>query len=231
MEKEQKLQSEADNISTLARLTNYLRKLDPSKSHHASNSPCRALVCMQMCPMFSKYKGNLAFCNSCCNNYHAICALILQDDNQANESWQCFQCAGIDSLDKIVELAQKKLQNYVNHQNVEKNLIEFQRAKMKELESQAEKFEGPRTKALHSALDKLGIDLLAYHSGTFVGNHVHKLLKIDAKLNGPEILTEALEGLGDNRFKYRKLLELLSRIFDLTCRSVFLTDDQVRNHL
>ena len=45
----------------------------------------------------------------------------------------------------------------------------------------SKKFEpkdGPFYQCLSAALIKLNIDKQAYHGGTFVGNHVNKLLKI-----------------------------------------------------
>ena len=38
--------------------------------------------------------------------------------------------------------------------------------------------EGPLYKCLSSALDKLNASKQAYQGGTFVGNHVNKLLKV-----------------------------------------------------
>lgn len=38
--------------------------------------------------------------------------------------------------------------------------------------------EGPFYKCLSIALAELNVDKQAYHGGTFVGNHVHKLLKV-----------------------------------------------------
>ena len=45
-----------------------------------------------------------------------------------------------------------------------------------------EKFQqkdGPFFRSLDSALAKLHVERQAYHGGTFVGNHVHKLVKVN----------------------------------------------------
>ena len=38
--------------------------------------------------------------------------------------------------------------------------------------------EGPFYSTLEKSLDELGVKRQAYQGGTFVGNHVHKLLKV-----------------------------------------------------
>ena len=38
--------------------------------------------------------------------------------------------------------------------------------------------DGPYFRSLSKSLDKLYVQRQAYHGGSFVGNHVHKLLKV-----------------------------------------------------
>ena len=38
--------------------------------------------------------------------------------------------------------------------------------------------EGPHIRSLEESLKELNVQRQAYHGGTFVGNHVHKLLKV-----------------------------------------------------
>uniref|UniRef100_A0A915KR01 Uncharacterized protein n=1 Tax=Romanomermis culicivorax TaxID=13658 RepID=A0A915KR01_ROMCU len=69
--------------------------------------------------------------------------------------------------------------------------------------------QGQAVFALESSLDQLNIDRLAYHSGTFVGNHVHEMLTGD----GPKKLTEALFLVDINHQKtFEYLFTLLGRI-------------------
>ena len=42
------------------------------------------------------------------------------------------------------------------------------------------KQEGPCVKAIDRELQVIGVQRQAYYSGTFVGNHVHKLLKVNS---------------------------------------------------
>lgn len=66
---------------------------------------------------------------------------------------------------------------------------------------------------LYNGLDELGVDLLAYHSGTFVGNHLFKMLKITSEIDGPKILTAPLSPAPELHTQFYDLLVLLSGIF------------------
>ena len=41
------------------------------------------------------------------------------------------------------------------------------------------KEEGPCVRVIEKVLNEIGVDRQAYYSGTFVGNHVHKCLKVN----------------------------------------------------
>eukprot|EP00731_Ephydatia_muelleri_P002046 Em0001g2046a len=64
----------------------------------------------------------------------------------------------------------------------------------KRLEKDFHKNEGPFVKALDTALASFHVQRQAYYSGTFVGNHVHKALK----LNNTEKLCRCLVSIAEN---------------------------------
>ena len=43
--------------------------------------------------------------------------------------------------------------------------------------------EGPFVRALDDALQSFNVQRQAYYGGTFVGNHVHRTLKVKKKMN------------------------------------------------
>lgn len=52
-----------------------------------------------------------------------------------------------------------------------------------EQESKLHKNDGPCVKNLDDTLKLLNVERSAYHGRSFVGNHVHKLLKVSIYLN------------------------------------------------
>ena len=56
-------------------------------------------------------------------------------------------------------------------------------AKIAKVETTLKKFDrmdGPFFKSLDQSLAKLNVERQAYHGGTFVGNHVHKLVQVQS---------------------------------------------------
>ncbi len=53
----------------------------------------------------------------------------------------------------------------------------------KVLEEKFKQKDGPFYRTLDPALAQLHVERQAYHGGTFVGNHVHKLLKVQTAHN------------------------------------------------
>jgi hypothetical protein len=84
---------------------------------------------------------------------------------------------------------------------------------------------GPCSKRLAAALHQLDVDVQAYHSCTFVGNHMHKLLSGD----GPALLASALGNdpiHEEDKQSYVKLFTCLGRIQDFFFAR-FLTDENL----
>lgn len=100
-------------------------------------------------------------------------------------------------------------------------------AKAEEYGKQLKAFKGDAERRLFDALDKLGVDLQAYHSGTFVGNHMFKMLAVTDKVNGPKLITDPLASYPELQAKFYEQLILLGKIFNLTSTTKFLTDDQI----
>ena len=72
-------------------------------------------------------------------------------------------------------------------------MIFLQEAEIVKLETTLElgfhKEEGPFVKALDKALASFHVQRQAYYSGTFVGNHVHRTLKVDVHVHHKHIHT------------------------------------------
>ena len=50
--------------------------------------------------------------------------------------------------------------------------------------------EGPFVHALDDALQSFNVQWQAYYGGTFVGNHVHRTLKVKQNKNWPDVIPE-----------------------------------------
>lgn len=96
-------------------------------------------------------------------------------------------------------------------------------SKLTQYKAEMKTFKGHAETRLFEALDSLGVDLQAYHSGTFIGNHMFKVLKVSDSIDGPKLITEALASRPDLQFKFYQLLLTLGEIFRFTSCIGFLT--------
>lgn len=88
---------------------------------------------------------------------------------------------------------------------------------------------GPSETKLFDALDKLGVDLQAYHSGTFVGNHMFKVLSVSDDCNGPQLLAASLSSRPEIQEKFYNYLIILGGIFKITSKAGFLNETDISN--
>uniref|UniRef100_A0A915HY61 Uncharacterized protein n=1 Tax=Romanomermis culicivorax TaxID=13658 RepID=A0A915HY61_ROMCU len=176
--------------------------------------------------------NNWLYCKKCPNMTHMVCALVLTQHQMSlikPDDFECFECKGQNNLSCILQTCNNIEETLKN------NLVSLKRSYNEnsthadKLTENLERSQGSCEKELFSALDALGVDLKAYHSGSFVGNHIFRMLKIKEEINGPQLLTECLKSQSDHRKLFYDILVLLGEIFNLTTKTGFLSDVEINN--
>jgi hypothetical protein len=112
--------------------------------------------------------------------------IALSSDVDEEASYSCPQCKVTDEdnidmptyLGTILDKSEQDLERA-------KSTLRSLEANLKKVYDMVSKEIGPIRSQLEESLAGMGVDKQAYHSQSFVGNHVQKLLKIDDKKNRP----------------------------------------------
>uniref|UniRef100_A0A915IVR2 PHD-type domain-containing protein n=1 Tax=Romanomermis culicivorax TaxID=13658 RepID=A0A915IVR2_ROMCU len=169
------------------------------------------------------------YCNECRKWYHTACLLLFTDQeiSEASNSlhYKCSNCKQeIGTIQTIISTLERKVSQIQRNVIDQREMYEALQIQLKEQENLIKFGHGPAVLALELSLDDLQIDRLAYHSGTFVGNHVHKMVTGA----GPKKLTEALAVVGANRQAiYEALFSVLGKIHSIITAKRFLSRDEV----
>jgi len=176
---------------------------------------CEGIICLSEASRSITERSNVCVsCADCQRWLHFACegiATLHEIEKSSDGRYQCVQCTGANSISDLVDFCRVRASltdlKLSQLKTVQKDL----KAKSLALEDIVIKNTGPCAKRLAQALKKLGVDVQAYHSCTFVGNHIHKMVTKD----GPALLASALGDsaqTASDREKYETLLTGLGRI-------------------
>lgn len=194
---------------------------------------CNAAICIAKMSIFDKQAVvNSIQCDNCqeWNHYKRHLCLFEDEYPSATEDqkWSCWKCEkDVNTAEQSLVLAEEKLRCF--EQECAAAETEFKLAKEKVESSHAvvKQHLGRYTQMFEESLEKLGVDLLAYHSGSLVGNHVHKILTAKGDMDGPAIITGCLQGDEELRKNFYKILTQLGEIFKLTSAARFLFETEI----
>lgn len=189
---------------------------------------CASFSCIALEKVFKSSKLKWVQCDTCKKWFHYACQFLVtpSETKLTQKDWNCLQCEGkVKGANELLILSAERLKIAQNELKTASD--EYFRAK--ENFETAEKIKKSRnvdaqtmTALLEASLDKLKVDRLAYHSGTFVGNHVKLMLK------NPKELTSAL-GHFDKTLEntFCNIFEHLAKIERLMSKTDLLSDDEV----
>uniref|UniRef100_A0A915HTX4 Uncharacterized protein n=1 Tax=Romanomermis culicivorax TaxID=13658 RepID=A0A915HTX4_ROMCU len=222
-----------EDICVYKRLETMIKTCLESKAKPVKISRlCSSNFCFSSFPLFKEYCDSFNYCSQCQNMMHVVCSLVLTKNQMAlsnsakSGDFICFDCRGQNDIAAILEMCSNKLADFNNQLTTMITIYEENRIKSDKQNKKLESSQGTHEKTLFCALESLGVDLQAYHSGSFVGNHVFKMLKVTDKINGPRLLTKCLENTNYEKLFYDGLVHL-GQIFELTTKTGFLTDDEI----
>uniref|UniRef100_A0A914WQ97 Zinc finger PHD-type domain-containing protein n=1 Tax=Plectus sambesii TaxID=2011161 RepID=A0A914WQ97_9BILA len=195
----------------------------PSKSA----KPCEGLICLpDASRAISEHSSDWVSCCECLRKYHFACeGIVMQKEIIASSdgAYWCIKCQDSDFLlPKMIDLTQKKALWVKGKLDESLESVANMKCEAAFMEDIVIRKSGPCAKGLIQALKQLGVDLHAYYTCSFVGNHMHKMLTDD----GPSILADSLGDDSPDRDKYKKLFTGLGRIQQFFTAD-FLDDDRI----
>ncbi|XP_074661132.1 uncharacterized protein LOC141913866 [Tubulanus polymorphus] len=213
----------ADLNSKLTSSVKLTKMLSTAMKKGSSPLNCSAAICLIRViddPKASQY----VYCTKCDAPHHEQCILIHQGSSHA---FHCHQCTtGKRISPTMVMKSQTKVQDDLKF-DIEAIKIRLlpARSSLKSIHSEIQSNMDPLQKALDNKLHEIGIDRQAYHSNSFIGNHIHKLLKIDDHSNNPSKLLSVLNQFPQEKAKLLTLFTKFSEIYALYTACRFLSQD------
>lgn len=192
------------------------------------DNKCKSSVCISTMKQFVNTVQKWIQCSNCGNWWHLECSFV-STNTSISDSWCCLACSKAVT-DANTLLAYVKL-NLEQRRGMERNLqIKIRNLEngIKEAENVIIEKQGQCATELLKSLKILKVDLQSYHSGSFVGNHVFKILQKSHDIDGPLIITTCLSSQPKLRNEYYNLLSILSSIFNLTNVARFLNDAEIQ---
>uniref|UniRef100_A0A914VGX3 Zinc finger PHD-type domain-containing protein n=1 Tax=Plectus sambesii TaxID=2011161 RepID=A0A914VGX3_9BILA len=187
---------------------------------------CEGIVCLfESHRAVSENSDDLVSCYECGREYHFACETIstqFEIEAASDGTYKCLRCNGDKDLSDVINEAKLKAETIAEKLSRMLNAHEVLEAEVNVAEEIVLKKSGRCTKRLAQALKNLGVDRRAHYAGTFVGNHIHKMVTGD----GPSQLAAALGDESANRDKYKTLFTGLGNIQQY-CRAEFLTDAKI----
>lgn len=193
---------------------------------------CKSPICISTMKQIEGSTQKWIQCSQCKSWLHLECSFISLNEEFTSKNlcnkWLCLSCSkNVKDKNMLLQYIKSKLERKKKEEsdlqiktiNIEKELEAAERILFNK--------EGPSSKKLLESLKELKVDLQSYHSGSFVGNHICKMLKKTDTVDGPFILTECLSSRPDSRRQYYNLLCLLSSIFNLTNVARFLNKEEI----
>lgn len=230
------------DMSLISKISNWIQnQINKGVTMDDTDSGCSAPICLLKMPHFKNLKSQSGWlmCDNCSTNeeevwYHNECSLLFfqkeQEAANTSKSFSCLRCTqSANSAEEILKLVNEK-QNLLQSE-LDKIKIEYNQAKQT-ADNYLEKVKfnrGPAMQALEKSLDEIGVNLMAYHSNTFVGNHMFKMLRQDNKVDAPKILTSILKDCPIEQKQFYDFLTFLSKIFNLTSAARFLNDSEIND--
>ena len=201
------------------------------KKYKAPKLCCSAIVCLpETSRCVSDRSNDWIQCDVCGEWFHFACEGIstLQEIVKVSEKkkkYDCQKCTGFTSIADMIKVCEVKVKVSEDILPSAQNELQQLKEKLTEFEDIVLRDQGPCAKRLAIALKSLRIEVQAYHSSTFVGNHVRKMVTGI----GPATLASALGNAPANKYesdKYEMLLTSFGKIEDFFVAR-FLTDSEV----
>uniref|UniRef100_A0A914WYH0 Uncharacterized protein n=1 Tax=Plectus sambesii TaxID=2011161 RepID=A0A914WYH0_9BILA len=174
--------------------------------------PCKGILCLNVSSRsVSKRSNDSLSCSRYRLKLHFACEGIAIESEiipASKGAHECLRCKRADGLHCVVDVAKmnaEKAQKALDEQLEKQSEMECRLALVKDIVINKN---GPYSQRLAQALEELGVEVQAYHSCTFVGNHMHKMLQGD----GPSRLAGALDDDSEDKAKFERLFTSLGRV-------------------
>jgi hypothetical protein len=166
--------------------------LNVHKITHKPTKPCDGIICLNKSyRTISERSNELITCDYCAKWFHFACdgiVTLVEISDATKNGYKCAQCQGFRNITDLINITNMKNQWTKEKIIAKQDELTQLKVDLTQLEEIVLKRNGPCSKRLTNTLKDLKIDLKAYHTGTFVGNHMRKMLTGD----GPERLSLAL---------------------------------------
>ncbi|XP_074649037.1 uncharacterized protein LOC141904351 [Tubulanus polymorphus] len=223
---------EAELSDTQIKIDNKIQILDLLKQAQKKGRAvisCQAKICV-IRNVPGSPPNDFKECESCEALYHSQC--VASFGFQA-ENFICLECKTGNTLsaNKIVKHFTSEVEGLKSKKAVLKSNISIKQSELSETFKAVNASFGPVQHGLNEILKKIGVDRQAYHSQSFVGNHVYKILRMNADVNNPALLCSVLKDHDpDECNKFTKLFQKFSKIASLYSASRFLSATEVEDY-
>ncbi|XP_074661605.1 uncharacterized protein LOC141914238 [Tubulanus polymorphus] len=215
--KTSEVQEELNDLSSrIDTKCKYLQKLTTANRRGRCVVSCTSKICL-IRTIENPNPNRYIYCIKCDAPYHEQCIEDCPD-------FQCELCLTGKQLsaNKIIRCITENLANLKYRQVELKKEFQKKSSELNAVYSKVQAQMGPLCKTLNQVLIEIGVDRQAYHSNSFVGNHIHKLLNNAEKLC-KVIPDESISSL------FQELFERLRSLYRLYSASRFLSKDEISN--